>query len=207
MKKIHSLLSALIILMSCNNSGNVKDKNIMMENKDSTVYSSPFTAIEKGKAPGMKYRLLSEHDGIKEFTLIFAKGDEVLSGVSDFVKQQKVGSARFTAIGALQSAKTAWFDPAKKSYKVNIINKQCELVSLIGDIGLYEGAPTVHAHFSVGFETGAVEGGHLIDAVTFPTVELFMTVFPVALDKELDPDTDLKLFHPEIHNDSSENKK
>jgi len=92
-----------------------------MKNKDSTVYSSPFTAIEKGKAPGMKYCLLSEHDGIKEFTLIFAKGDEALSGVSDFVKQQKVGSARFTAIGALQSAKTAWFDLAKKSYKVNII--------------------------------------------------------------------------------------
>jgi predicted DNA-binding protein with PD1-like motif len=99
----------------------------------------------------------------------------------------------------LQSAKTAWFDLAKKSYKVTIIDKQCELVSLIGDIGLYEGTPTVHAHFSVGFETGEMEGGHLIDAVTFPTIELFMTVFPVALDKELDPDTDLKLFHPEIH--------
>jgi predicted DNA-binding protein with PD1-like motif len=66
---------------------------------------------------------------------------------------------------------------------------------------------TVHAHFSVGFETGAVEGRHLIEAITFPTVELFMTVFPVALDKELDPDTGLKLFHPEIHIDSSENKK
>jgi predicted DNA-binding protein with PD1-like motif len=196
----------MIVLTSCNDP-EIIDKYIMMENNDSTVYSSPFTAIEKGKAPGMKYRLLSEHDGIKEFTLIFAKGDEVLSGVSDFVKQQKVGSARFTAIGALQSAKTAWFDLAKKSYKVNIINKQCELISLIGDIGLYEGTPTVHAHFSVGFETGSVEGGHLIDAVTFPTVELFMTVFPIALDKELDPDTDLKLFHPEIHIDSSENKK
>jgi uncharacterized protein len=192
--------------MSCNNP-EINDKNIIVENKESTVYSSPFTAIKKGKAPGMKYRLLAEHDGIKEFTLVFAKGDEVLSGVSDFVKQQKVGSARFTAIGALQSAKTAWFDLAKKSYKVNIINKQCELVSLIGDIGLYEGTPTVHAHFSVGFETGAVEGGHLIDAVTFPTVELFMTVFPVALDKELDPDTDLKLFHPEILIDSPGNKK
>src|SRR5450631_2731074 len=153
-----SLLPAIIILMSCNDP-EIIDKYIMMENNDSTVYSSPFTAIEKGKAPGMKYRLLSEHDGIKEFTLIFAKGDEVLSGVSDFVKQQKVGSARFTAIGALQSAKTAWFDLAKKSYKVNIINKQSELVSLIGDIGLYEGTPTVHAHFSVGFETGSVEGG------------------------------------------------
>jgi hypothetical protein len=34
-----------------------------------------------------------------------------------------------------------------------------------------------------------------------------MTVFPVALDKELDPDTDLKLFHPEIHLDPHGNKK
>jgi uncharacterized protein len=118
-----------------------------------------------------------------------------------------VGSARFTAIGALQSVKTAWFDTAKKSYNVNEINKQSELVSLIGDIGLYEGTPAVHAHVSVGFETGGVEGGHLIEAVSFPTVELFMTVFPVALDKELDQDTDLKLFHPEINIDSEGNKK
>jgi uncharacterized protein len=202
----HSLILTMIVLIGCNNP-KIKDKNKVVENKDSTVYSSPFTAIEKGRAHGMKYRLLTEHDGIKEFALIFAKGDEVLSGVSDFVKQQKVGSARFTAIGALGSAKMAWFDVAKKSYKVNIINKQCELVSLIGDIGVYEGIPTVHAHFSVGFETGAVEGGHLIEAVTFPTVELFMTVFPVALDKELDQNTDLKLFHPEIHIDSPEIKK
>jgi uncharacterized protein len=206
MKKIHSLILTIIVLIGCNNT-ELNDKNIVVENKDSTVYSSPFTAIEKGKAPGMKYRLLTEHGGIKEFVLIFATGDELLSGVSDFVKQQKVGSARFTAIGALRSAKTAWFDIAKKSYKVNIINKQSELVSLIGDIGLYEGTPTVHAHFSVASETGAMEGGHLIEAFTFPTVELFMTVFPVVLDKELDPDTDLKLFHPEIQVDSSENKK
>jgi uncharacterized protein len=206
MIKFHSLILTIIALISCNNPV-VNNKNIVVENKDSTVFSSPFVAIEKGRAPGMKYRLLTEHDGIKEFALIFAKGDEVLSGVSDFVKQQKVGSARFTAIGALQSAKMAWFDLAKKSYKVNTINKQCELVSLIGDIGVYEGTPAVHAHFSVGFETGEVEGGHLIEAVTFPTVELFMTVFPVLLDKELDPDTDLKLFHPEIHLDSPENKK
>jgi uncharacterized protein len=206
MIKFHLLLLTIIVLTGCNNP-KINDKNIVVKNKDSTVYSSPFTAIEKRRAPGMKYRLLAEHDGIKEFVLIFAKGDEVLSGVSDFVKQQKVGSARFTAIGALRSTKTAWFDMAKKSYKVNTINKQCELISLIGDIGLFEGSPTVHAHFSVGFENGEMEGGHLIEAVTFPTVELFITVFPVALDKELDPDTDLKLFHPEIHIDSSVNKK
>jgi hypothetical protein len=71
MIKFHSLISAMIILMSCNDP-EIKDKNIIMENKDSTIYSSHFTAIEKGKAPGMKYRLLAEHDGIKEFTLIFA---------------------------------------------------------------------------------------------------------------------------------------
>ena len=64
---------------------------------------------------------------------------------------------------------------SKKSYKVNEIDKQSDWFPDC-DIGLYEGTPTVHAHISVGFETGGVEGGHLIEAVTFPTVEL-MTVF------------------------------
>ncbi len=163
-----------------------------------TIYQSPFTPIQKGKAPGMTYRLLAENNGVKEYVIVFAKGDEISSGISDFAAKESVSSARFTAIGALKHSVTAWFDATRKEYKLNPIDQQGELISLIGDIALYNGKPALHTHFSVGLSDGSVKGGHLIEAVTFPTVELFMTVFPTPLQKKRDKETDLELIHPEI---------
>jgi predicted DNA-binding protein with PD1-like motif len=166
--------------------------------QDTTSYMSPYTSVAKGKAPGMTYKLLSDNKGTKEYVIIFAKNDEILSGISDFAAQRHIVSARFTAIGALKETTMAWFDLSRKSYKLNLIHQQVELASLIGDIALYDGNPVVHIHCSVGFPDGSIQGGHLVEAVTYPTVELFMTIFPTALKKELDKETDLKLIHPEI---------
>ena len=157
-------------------------------------YQSPAATAQTGKAPGMKVKLISKRDGIKNYVLIFAKGDEVLSGINDFAKQHKVALAHFTAIGALKGATTAWFDPERRMYKLNPINEQVELTSLIGDIGLYKGSPAVHSHMTIGLRDGTTRGGHLIEAHVYPTVELFIMVFPTPLEKTLDPETDLKLF-------------
>lgn len=197
--KIKAIVVALVLIsfFGCNTDQKKETETSKTEAKE-PEYMSATAPIAVGKAPGMKYRLLSDKNGVKEYVLIFAKGDELLSGISDFVKKEKVGSGRFTAIGALSSAKASWLDLNKKMHKVNPVNEQCELVSLIGDIGVFEGTPTVHIHFSVAIQDGTMKGGHLLEAVTNPTVELFMTTFPVALDKQFDPTTDLKIFHPEI---------
>jgi predicted DNA-binding protein with PD1-like motif len=166
--------------------------------QDITQYLSPHAMVDKGKAPGMDWKLLSDKNGVKEFVLIFTKGDEVLSGISDFAIKNHITSARFTGIGALKSATTAWFDLQKKSYKLNQVNQQVELVSLIGDIALFNNQPAIHAHLSIGLPDGSTRGGHLIEAICYPTVELFMTAFSTPLQKELDKETDLKLIHPEI---------
>ncbi|QJD81335.1 DNA-binding protein [Spirosoma rhododendri] len=159
-------------------------------------YQSPSKPVETGKAPGLQSRLLSDVNGTKTYVLIFAKGDEVLSGLTDFANQNKVQSAHFSAIGAFQRATTAWFDPAKKQYRLNPIEGPVELVSLLGDIAVHDGKPTVHAHMAVGHPDGRVEGGHLINAYVFPTVELFMTVYLTPLYKKDDAETDLNFIDP-----------
>ena len=60
-------------------------------------YLSPSAPVATGKAPGMKVRLLGENGGVKNYAIVLAKGDEVMSGLSDFAKQNKVTSASFTA--------------------------------------------------------------------------------------------------------------
>jgi len=164
-----------------------------------TSYMPPSAAVAKGKAPGLTWKLLSDNNGIKQYVLVFAKGDEVLSGITDFAAKQHIVSARFTAIGALKEGTFGWFDPERKQYKLNTIRQQMELVSLIGDIATYNGIPVVHAHCGVSISDGCVEGGHLVEAITYPTVELFMTTYQTPLEKALDKETDLKLIHPELN--------
>jgi uncharacterized protein len=143
----------------------------------------------------MQARLVSENPGgEKAYAVIFAKGDEVLSGLTEFAEREKLGGGHFTAIGALQSARFGWFDRTRQAYRDIPINQQVELISLIGDVGLVNGAPQIHAHGAVGLPDGEVRGGHLLEAVAWPTLELFFTVFPTALVKKHDAETNLFLF-------------
>ena len=159
-------------------------------------YQSPDHPVAHGKAPGLQHKLLSEQGGVKNYVLIFAKGDEVLSGLTDFAAAEHVQAAHFSAIGAFQQVTTAWFDPQKKQYRLHHIQGPVELVSLLGDVALADGKPVVHSHLAIGHPDGRVEGGHLIEAYVFPTVELFLTVYPTPLYKKADPETDLHLIDP-----------
>jgi predicted DNA-binding protein with PD1-like motif len=160
------------------------------------AYVSSSVPVATGKAPGMKIRLLSENAGVKLYVIILAKGDEVMSGLTDFAKQNKVTAASFTAIGAFSHATVAWFDDARKEFRQIPIQQQVELVSMIGDIALVSDQPVVHTHVSVASSDGTVRSGHVINAFVFPTLALFMTVYPTPLHKESDEATGLKLIDP-----------
>jgi predicted DNA-binding protein with PD1-like motif len=162
------------------------------------AYVSPSAPVATGKAPGMKVRLLSENAGVKHYAIILAKGDEVMSGLTDFARQNKVTSASFTAIGAFSHATVAWFDDGRKEFKLIPIKQQAELVSMIGDIALVNDQPAVHTHVALASSDGTVRGGHVINAFVFPTLELFMSVYPTALHKQLDDATGLKLIDPSL---------
>jgi uncharacterized protein len=175
-----------------------KAKALQSDSRQEPGYLSPSASVPTGKAPGMKVRLLSENAGVKNYAVVLAKGDEVMSGLSDFARQNKIASASFTAIGAFSQVTVAWFDDSRKEFKLIPIRQQVELVSMIGDIALSGEEPVVHTHVSVASPDGTVRGGHLIDAFVFPTLELFMTVYPTPLHKQLDEATGLKPIDPSM---------
>jgi predicted DNA-binding protein with PD1-like motif len=163
------------------------------------VWISPSHPIATGKAPGMKVQLLSENGRQKTYAVIFSRGDEAFSGLTDFARQYNVTAAHFTAIGALRSAKLAWFNPARKQYKQIPIDGQVEVVSMVGDIALYNGKPAVHTHMVVALPDGSTRGGHVLEAYPNPTLEVMVTVEPNAMHKRLDSATDLSLIDPDLH--------
>jgi len=159
-------------------------------------YVSPSEAVPKGKAPKMQVQLLNPGDPTKQYAVIFYQGDEAFSGLREFAEKYQVTSAHFTAIGALSGATVGWFDPQRKMYKKIPIVGQHEVIGMSGDIALYQGKPVVHTHMVVGSSDGTMRGGHVLDAYVSPTLEVMVTVDPIAMQKRFDPATDLTLIDP-----------
>jgi len=159
-------------------------------------YVAPSQAVPKGSAPGMQVQLLSRGEHAKEYAVIFGKGDEAFSGLLEFAEKYHITSAHFTAIGALNGATLAWFDPERKMYKKIPIHGQVEVIGMSGDIALYQGRPVVHTHMIVATSDGTTRGGHVLDAYVSPTLEVMLTVDPITIQKRFDPETDLTLIDP-----------
>jgi predicted DNA-binding protein with PD1-like motif len=158
-------------------------------------YTLPGPVTNLGRAPGLQTRLIAENpSGERTYAVIFAKGDEIMSGLTEFALREILVAGHFTAIGALERARFGWFDRAQNAYRNIPIDEQVEMISLIGDVGLVNGAPQIHAHGAVGFPDGQMRGGHILEAVVWPTLELFLTAYRTPLIKTHDAETDLSLF-------------
>ena len=159
-------------------------------------YTSPQHQPEPGKAPSMQSRVVGGGDGKpRSWALIFGKDDEVMSGLADWAKREGVLGGHFEAIGAFSSALFGWFDKDMRAYRNVPIDEQVECVSLNGDLGQVDGKPALHIHGCVATRDGTVKGGHLLSAVAWPTLEVFVTETAVPLPKQEDPETTLELFH------------
>ena len=141
----------------------------------------------------MKSKLIYEQVGEKTFALIFDIGDEAMRGLADFARQNNLGAARLTGIGAFQDVVLGYFDWETKEYKKIPVREQLEVLSLIGDVALENGLPKVHAHVVVGRSDGSTRGGHLLEAHVRPTLEVIVTESPGHLRKQFDERSGLAL--------------
>jgi predicted DNA-binding protein with PD1-like motif len=160
------------------------------------LYISPSRPVPTGKAPGMQAKLVMDTPQEKVYTVIFYKGDEVLSGLTDFAIQHKIEDAHFTAIGAVSGGTLAWLDPTNKIYHRISVAEQVEVLSLIGDVATFNGKPVVHMHAVLGKPNGNTIGGHVFELNVNPTLEVFVTVNTTPLRKKPDDASGMKLIDP-----------
>lgn len=143
----------------------------------------------------MKTKQLTR-DGGSVQALIFETGDEVMGGLRAYAAEQKIQAARFTGIGAFQSATIAYFDWETKTYCELPVEEQVEVLVLAGDIALKDGKPEPHVHVVLGRRDGSTRGGHLVRATVRPTLELMLEQGG-ALVRRFDPASGLALIAPE----------
>lgn len=160
-------------------------------------YVPPSQAGPHGSAPGMQVKILGgAFGGPEDYAVIFQAGDEPYAGLTEFAEKYHIKSAHFTAIGGFSDARLGWFDLQMKEFRVNPIDQQVEVASLIGDIALLDGKPQVHMHCVVALPNGTTRGGHILGAHVSPLLEVFVTADPTPLHKEHNPATGLTLIKP-----------
>ncbi|MDZ4683623.1 MAG: PPC domain-containing DNA-binding protein [Planctomycetaceae bacterium] len=138
---------------------------------------------------------LSHDNAAKTFVVVFDAGEEVASGLLAFAREQNLTAARFSAIGALSSAMLGWFNPQSKVYENIPIREQVEVLSLVGNMAMQDDEHKMHAHLVVGKRNGQAFGGHLLEAIVRPTLEVMLIETPAHLHRVIDTETRLPLLN------------
>jgi predicted DNA-binding protein with PD1-like motif len=141
----------------------------------------------------MKTQLIFEHQGRKTYAILYEKGDEFISGLEAFAREQRVNSCHISAIGAFSDALLGYFDRQQMDYKQIPVAEQVEVLSINGNITSTGGEYKIHAHAVLGRADGSALGGHLLEAHVWPTLEAVVEESPKHLQRRKDLETGLPL--------------
>ena len=140
----------------------------------------------------MKSKLIND-DKQKTFAIVLESGEEVMAKLMSFVKEQQLSASQFNAIGAFSETTVGFFDFSVKDYKKNHFNEQMEVLTLNGDVTVYDNEYKVHGHVVLGKEDGSAWGGHLISGIVHPTLEIILMESPAWLKRKLDKESGIPL--------------
>ena len=105
----------------------------------------------------------------------FECGDDLLSALTDFCKQNKIKMGVFNLIGAVQKAKMGYYNQEKKEYVDCIdLEKKLEISACMGNISLKYNEIMVHAHITLSDYEGKTYGGHLRPGTIIFAAEFFI---------------------------------
>lgn len=127
------------------------------------------------------------------YYIVFKKGERFMEELARFAQDKKIQGAHFTGLGAFSQAEFGCYHVPSKDYHRMHVKEQVELMSLIGNIGVYQNEIKIHAHVVLGKYDGTSAGGHLFEATICPTLELSLNVFKDPLRREMDSSVGLPL--------------
>jgi predicted DNA-binding protein with PD1-like motif len=142
----------------------------------------------------MKTKLVAEQGGERTYVLVLDPGEEAFATLTTFAGDEHIEAASLTAIGAFSRAMVGWFDRERHSYRRIPVSQQCELLSAIGDVAVGDdGRPGLHLHVVLGLSDGTTRGGHLLEAIVQPTLEVTLVEMPAHLRRRQRPELGIAL--------------
>lgn len=142
----------------------------------------------------MQSKLVSAQGARRVWVLVLSRGEEAKKTILDFAARNDLKAASFVALGAFEKAKLGYFDWQEKKYLPIPVDEQVEVVTLVGDIAENEkGEADLHAHTVLGRRDGSTRGGHLMEGVVRPTLEVTLTETPAHLKRRMRKDINVAL--------------
>ena len=142
----------------------------------------------------MRYRRFEDR-----YQLRFASGESIAGSLLRWLARQRIGFATMTGLGAVSSATIAYWNGETREYEHHSLAEQLEVVSLIGNVTIKDGAPFTHIHVSLGARDLSIRGGHFIDATVHPNLELWVRPESSSLERRLDEASGLYLMDLSEH--------
>jgi len=136
----------------------------------------------------LKYR--KEKSG---YLIRLSRGDRLFDSIISFGESEKIDSAFFWGIGAVEDVVLGYYDLKKKEYIKRVFDGIWELVSLTGNLAKAEDDPIIHAHGVLSDPDNKTIGGHIFGFTTAATVEVYLVPLKSGLERVFDDETGLKL--------------
>lgn len=121
-------------------------------------------------------------------------GDEVVSCITELIRQEGIRLASIKGIGACNEAEIGLYEVEKRHYEMRRFSEEMEMLALNGNISEKDGEPYLHLHAVFGRADMSVIGGHLNKAVISGTGEIFIETKEGALERKVDERTGLNVW-------------
>lgn len=124
------------------------------------------------------------------------KGGDLLGELTRVCREAEISLGEVRAIGAVERARIGYYDMAAREYKWLDLDRELEILSLLGNVSFKDGEVFVHAHVVLGDDQGRARGGHLAEGAPIFACEFAVQEYisPAPFTREFDEPTGLLLW-------------
>lgn len=110
----------------------------------------------------------------RTFLFSIHKGEDLLLTLQSFCHHYQVRCGLINAVGAVERATFGVYDQKLKKYNKINMEKEMEILSLCGNVSLFDDKPMAHAHIMFSDMEGKAFGGHLMAGTRVFSCEMFI---------------------------------
>ena len=127
------------------------------------------------------------------YYVILERGDKLIETLTKVAREKEIPSAVVTGLGAVTGSSLGYYELEKKEYIRKEFPEELEVAGLNGNITWFEGNPVPHIHVVLSDHHFHAFGGHLFETHCAATVELFLRVEDVRVERKYNCDIGLNL--------------
>lgn len=123
-------------------------------------------------------------------------GEKIRKTLTKFLEQEQIGGGFLYGLGAVSQARIAHYPLSEKKYNEENFKGEFEVTNITGNIAMVEKKPFLHMHITLGDRKESnynIFGGHLVEGIVEPTLEILLTALPGTITRKFDERTGLKL--------------